>query len=286
MAKVLRLDASGRLVEADAGALYQPTVYTAGTLGQTVIPIVHTPGALMVYRAGVLIYDYAETSTNITLDNGLIYAGEPIVLIKWDTFDVANCLPLGGTAYDSSRLNGQLAAYYASQTDLSTLGANRSQIVQTALISVTGTSTDIPSLPSYIKRLTMNISGIATNGSSPPMIQLGTSSGFATTGYAGSTTGATTSVVTTAHSSGFLLAPTGGWAAGNIAIGSLQLTQIVTDVWIGFGFIGKAGVAFTASIAGQEALASALTRLRLTTVNGTDLFTSGAINCIYEGTPP
>ena len=61
----------------------------------------------------------------------------------------------------------------------------------TAQNSTSGTAILFTGIPSWAKRVTVMLSGISTNGTSIPQIQLGTSSGPTTTGYVGVVDGET-----------------------------------------------------------------------------------------------
>jgi hypothetical protein len=150
--------------------------------------------------------------------------------------------------------------------------------------SASGTSVDFTGIPVGVKRITVMFNGVSTNGTSTVMVQLGTSSGFETSGYSGSSSfiavssaGARTySDVTTA---GFFFF--NSVAASEIRDGQLILTLISSNIWIGNGAIGTRAQlhSFTS---GSKTLSSALDRVRITTVNGTDTFDAGSINVLYE----
>ena len=54
----------------------------------------------------------------------------------------------------------------------------------TSAASTSGTSIDFTSIPSWVKRVTVVFHNVSTNGSSNPIVQIGTSSGVTTSGYA------------------------------------------------------------------------------------------------------
>ena len=154
----------------------------------------------------------------------------------------------------------------------------------TAQASTSGTSIDFTGIPSWAKRITVMFSSVSTSGSSNVLVQLGTSAGITSTGYA-STSGFVSSVPSANASSstvGFLIFASGagisrdGVVSVNLLNGNTYVSTqnlIVTD---GVNAIANTG-------AGVVALASALTQVRITTVNGTDTFDAGTINISYEG---
>jgi hypothetical protein len=151
----------------------------------------------------------------------------------------------------------------------------------TAVASTSGTSIDFTSIPSYVKRITVMFRGVSTSSTSNLLIQLGTSSGVTTTGYAtyGVRTGAT-SVVGGANSTvGF---PVVNNQALSIYSGSIIFSALGGDIWTGFGIIGDSVGGNSNIITGGISLAATLDRVRITTVNGTDTFDAGTINIMYE----
>jgi hypothetical protein len=153
-------------------------------------------------------------------------------------------------------------------------GVNSSLVSGTAVASTSGTSIDFTGIPSWVKRITVMFNGVSTNGTSNPLIQLGDSGGVETTGYAVSSLESTTTHYTT----GFGIKFASAAAALN---GSLTLSKLDGNVWIGTGAFNNTGVA-VAHLAGSKTLSDTLTQVRMTTVNGTDTFDAGTINILYE----
>ena len=153
----------------------------------------------------------------------------------------------------------------------------------TAVASTSGTSIDFTGIPSWAKRVTVMFSGISTNGTSIPQIQLGDSGGIETTGYVG---GYATNGVSGGILSGFPLTYAGMSAVSEIS-GSLTLSLVnaSTNTWVCAGTQARlsGGVAQEATtFGGGKSLSAVLDRVRLTTVNGTDTFDAGSINIMWE----
>ena len=53
----------------------------------------------------------------------------------------------------------------------------------TVVASTSGVAIDFTSIPSWVKRITVNLDGVSTNGTSTYQIQLGDAGGPETTGY-------------------------------------------------------------------------------------------------------
>ena len=153
----------------------------------------------------------------------------------------------------------------------------------TAVASTSGTSIDFTAIPSWVKRITVMFSGVSTNGSSNPLIQLGDSGGIENTSYASQSVvmiNATTSVGAI-HTTGFGVL---SGQAANIVTGIFQICLVTGNTWVFGGWHTQgSGTATTGSSAGNKTLSDTLTQVRITTVNGTDTFDAGTINIMYEG---
>lgn len=150
----------------------------------------------------------------------------------------------------------------------------------TAQNTTSGTSIDFTGIPSWVRRITVMLNGVSTNGTSNPMIQLGTSSGVTTSGYLGNAK-LTNAATGTSFTTGFGLAEAN--AAGNIYYGIAVITNISGDAWVYAASNGRSDSAVSYSGNGGVSLAATLDRIRLTTVNGTDAFDAGSVNIMYEG---
>ena len=154
----------------------------------------------------------------------------------------------------------------------------------TSVASTSGTSIDFTSIPSWVKRITVMFTGVSTNGTSPPQIQIGAGS-VTTSGYLGSNSVvAGAGVVTVNFTSGFGIGiNTSNWLAANILHGSIVLSLITGNTWSASGCTSISNAANSFLTSGSIALGGTLDRVRITTVNGTDTFDAGSINIMYEG---
>lgn len=154
-----------------------------------------------------------------------------------------------------------------------------SVILSTAQASTSGTSIDFTGIPSWVRRITVMFSGVSTSGTSNIQIQLGTSSGFTTSGYAGSIANQS-GTSTAANTVGFLVSI--NVAATDVISGQAIIGNITGNTWV-----SSSTIAFTNTIAlrygaGNIALSGTLDRVRITTAGGTDTFDAGTINIMYE----
>ena len=152
----------------------------------------------------------------------------------------------------------------------------------TAQNTTSGTSITFIGIPSWVKRITVMFQQVSTNGSSVVLVQVGSGSPQ-TSGYlgAGVSAGGTNVVVGANYTTGFGL---GGNNSASVFIsGSVVLTQIYTNVWNCSYSLARSDAGYSATGGGSTgAMSGALDRVRITTVNGTDTFSAGAINILYE----
>jgi len=149
----------------------------------------------------------------------------------------------------------------------------------TAVASTSGTSIDFTSIPSYVKRITVMFNGVSTNGSNALLVQLGTSSGFAASGYASRVYAVTTN--TLGSTAGFLI--NDGSATASTYYGSISIQNVSSNTFVCNGIIADTTTPGTYRIAGGVTLSGTLDRVRITTLNGTDTFDAGSINILMEG---
>lgn len=147
----------------------------------------------------------------------------------------------------------------------------------TAQNTTSGTAIDFTGIPSWVRRITVMLNGVSTNGSSHVIFQLGTSSGLQTTGYA---TGSTLGAGKVAPSNGF---PIFANSAPDVRSGSMVFTVLTGNTWTGSGLFRVNTSGDVAICAGVVALSNTLDRFRMTTEGGTDSFDAGSVNIMYEG---
>lgn len=151
----------------------------------------------------------------------------------------------------------------------------------TALTS--GTTSDLASIPSGTKRISVNLSKVITNGTSGLTLLLGDAGGFETSAYKAA--------------NGYLLAAaqsaavsTGGfdlWIGNHVSndhymVAELRLVDSSTNLWLlsANGTMQNNNRLLFAS--GDKALSAVLTQLRIQTKNLTDTFTSGNWSITYD----
>jgi hypothetical protein len=172
-------------------------------------------------------------------------------------------------------------------TALAAVGSNANEngtlIISGTAVSASGTSVDFTSIPSWVKRITVMFSGVSTNGTSPPQIQIGSGS-VTTTGYLGANAVSSSGGIATVNfTTGFGIGlNTSNWAAAQTVYGAITLSLQTGNTWVASGSVGASNAANIYFTASAITLSGTLDRVRITTVNGTDQFDAGTINIMWE----
>jgi hypothetical protein len=219
------------------------------------------------------------TANNVILGNGVA----AVQFIAPGTS--GNLLTSNGTTWASTTPN-IIAPTAIGQVPFSTNGTTymaTQKITAMTAVTASGTSIDFSSIPSWVKRVTVAVSGLSTNGTSGIIIQLGASGGVESTGYSGAVSFLPASSGVGNLSSGFLFAQTGtGGAAAYVYHGVAQLVLLTGTTWACSGQFGQSDSALFNAVAGSKALASVLTTVRITTAGGANTFDAGTVNVLYE----
>lgn len=151
-----------------------------------------------------------------------------------------------------------------------------------AQASTSGTNVDFTGIPSWVKRVTVMFNGVSLSGAAHFLIQVGTSSGFTTSGYVSGSgyVGPPTSTGTIRSTAGFVIFSS---VSTNVLYGGLQIAQFSGTSWTSnhSAAFDQAGVAYAVCGGGAVTLAAALDRVRITNT-GSDTFDAGSINILYE----
>ena len=157
----------------------------------------------------------------------------------------------------------------------------------TAQASTSGTSITFASIPSWAKRVTLMLSGVTISGSTL-ILQIGSGS-IETTGYSSTAFGVgnTGNTVTALSGGTTFLTLTSVAVSSGIYNGTVVLTLLnsSTNLWTSNGNLAQTGGGFTGGFgsAGSKAISGgALAQIKLFTNSGTDTFSAGSINIIYE----
>ena len=161
--------------------------------------------------------------------------------------------------------------------------SDRARLVRaTSQASTSGTSLDFTGIPTWARKITVMLSDVSTSGTDSVIVQLGTSS-VVVTGYLGATSANSSATASVALSSGFRFSFGASDVAAAVRHGQLSTSNITGNTWVASGVAALSDSAVTSTVAGTLALSGVLTRVRVTTVGGTDTFDAGTVNIIYEG---
>lgn len=145
----------------------------------------------------------------------------------------------------------------------------------TAVASTSGTSIDFTSIPSWVKRITVMFNGVSTSGTSPIIVQIGSTT-FLTSGYSGSCGRGTSYAY---MSSGFMVV---NGAAAQTYGGIASICLVGSNIWSSSANMGANAADGIHVSGGAATLSGTLDRIRITTAGGTDTFDAGSINILYE----
>lgn len=159
---------------------------------------------------------------------------------------------------------------------------NSGAFIASNTVTASGTTVSFTSIPSWVKRVTMNFANLSSNGAGTPwLIQIGPSSGVETSGYLctcfGMTSGLSPQATNTTNGFGVRVDND----AGNIIHGSYVLTLVGSNVWTITGMAANSNRTYLMPIAGSKSISGALSVVAITTNSG-DTFDAGTINILYE----
>lgn len=153
-----------------------------------------------------------------------------------------------------------------------------------APIVVSGASVDFTGIPSWAKKITVIYSGISTTGSTATQftIQLGTSGGVVTSGYAAGTTIVSANTASsTIHTSGAVVA-NGVGGTGALTTGVTTVVNLVSSTWNISGGNNRTDSASGGFHNASISLGGVLNRVRLQAI-GSDTFDAGSVSLLIEG---
>lgn len=210
---------------------------------------------------------------------GLLSATNPSTPLLTDAYPV-----MSGSSDKTKKLRFEVDGFTTDTTRVMTPPDQDSGVglyLDTPQATTSGTSKDFTA-PSWAKKATVMVSGLSTNGTSIPQVQIGPVAGVETTGYVGTASQEDGGPTYANLSAGFLFSQ--AHAATNIYNGFMTLTLMnsSTNVWACLGQFGLSDTAVLTAVSGVKPMAGALSVLRLTTVNGTDAFDAGSVNVLWE----
>ena len=246
------------------------TIAAVTTGGGGVITTADSSGNLSLLSGATTVV--AVTATGATVTGTLAVSGG---------VTLTTTLPVlqGGTGVTTSTGTGAGVHSVGPSISSAVMTTMASSVITsgTAVATTSGTSIDFTSIPSWVKRITVMVSNVSTNGASNLLVQMGTSGGIQATGYLSTAASIGNALVDT--TAGFIITYQNN--AAWLSKGAIVFNITGADVWLGTGVTTQ--TAATASFnSGTKTLGGTLDRVRLTTVNGTDVFDAGSVNILYE----
>ena len=161
------------------------------------------------------------------------------------------------------------------------------KIVQGTSVSASGTSVSFTGLPAWVKRITILMNALSTNGTSDLSVRIGSGS-FVTSGYVGSSAFIAQNSGAAGGAGATTAFTVGGYSVNTCTIsGVVTLYNITGNIWNyactatrNGGTTSQNGVQTTVYI--PLSLAGVLDRVQLLAVNTTDTFDAGSVNILYE----
>ena len=258
---------------------------TAGLQAQITTATDTANTAITTANAASATANGIASTANTALANAAVVTANAASVTATNADTTANAI----SATASSALtaaNAALPKAGGTMTGVITYAAAQPRLVaSTSQPSTSGTSIDFPSIPSWVKRITVMFQGVSTSAGSPVLIQLGTGSTptYTTSGYLGAVllVDAAGATARTTYTTGFLV--THDSANIHVRHGNITITNITGNSWTQTGILARSDDTSTHHSAGSIALAAVLTAVRITTVSGVNTFDLGAINLLLEG---
>lgn len=195
-----------------------------------------------------------------------------------------NVVTTGDTGSVSATMLASNSVITAKITDANVTPAKLSQplTVMSSVAASGQTSIPFTSIPSWVKRITVMFSEVThSTGSTNIIVQLGDSGGVETTGYVATGLVATNGATSTSASStaGFIIR---SQTTTPLFSGIMVIANLSGNLWVS-SHSGKNTASTAPFGGGSKTLSDVLTQINITTSNGTDTFTAGSFNVLYEG---
>jgi hypothetical protein len=168
----------------------------------------------------------------------------------------------------------------SNNTQLATTAYVDGKMVLGTSVNASGTSIDFTGIPSWVKRITIMLNGVSTNGSNSVIVQIGSGS-FVTSNYV-------SAYSYTVHDGYNGYTESSGFGVASVSSNSTLHGHIMITNFSGKDYVLSATYGYsdhngTGASGGSVTANGIIDRVRITTVNGSDTFDAGSINIMYEG---
>jgi hypothetical protein len=148
-------------------------------------------------------------------------------------------------------------------------------------LSTSASTIDFTDIPPGVKRISLILNGLSTNGSASVLAQLGTAADWIVTGYAGSRLSATSSAAVAAaiDTTGVFVA---GGNAGATYSGIITFDRLGpgSSLWVFQGATARSDIEVYSSPSGVVSVGAEVTRIRINA--GADTRDAGSVSISYE----
>ena len=187
----------------------------------------------------------------------------------------------GASAWERVALGSAGRVLQSDGTDAVWDGAG---VAVTPVATTSGTSVVIStSIPSWVKKITLSLTGVSTNGTGALLFQIGPSSGVVATGYLGASSliPNASNAVTANNTSGFGISGSNEAGAVYHGVATLVLASASANTWVYSFSGGRSDATGTCLAGGSISLAGALTDIVITNAGG-NAFDAGSVGLLYE----
>lgn len=169
-------------------------------------------------------------------------------------------------------------------TQFNIIGGAVTPILSAEVATTSGTTADITGIPAWVRKITVMLAGVSTDGIGQYLLQLGDSGGIEATGYSCAFTAITAAGAVSCglDTTAFRVADPGAAAATIHGLVVLTLQDAANFTWACGGQTARTDTAGQCIVAGTKALSAALDRIRLTNIGGANNFDAGAISILME----
>ena len=163
--------------------------------------------------------------------------------------------------------------------------AGTDHIINTTLATeqaAAGTEVEFTGIPAGVKKIKVLFLNVSTNGTSPIVVQIGDTNGFATSGYTSVAGGLDSTPEYSSNSNGFHIEDISAATHVYDGIWSLYLKDKASFTWLSHHHMAATFDSTMVGGAGSKSLPLELAGVRVTTIELADTFDGGSFSIQYE----